>query len=99
MSHRSSLFLVLRISNRQGSLVQMSITAFVRKEFRHEDAVEGVSKLAEIYKLSELKKVDILRSFNTESFYPYVYWSLVGIDALPEAVQKLMVQLFACYKL
>ncbi|PVF91819.1 hypothetical protein CPB86DRAFT_270995 [Serendipita vermifera] len=73
---------------RGDGLVRMSISAVVRKEFRHTDAVERVSKLVKIYDLLKFKgvpNVDTLISSDTEHDHPHVYLSPVGIETLPKS--------------
>jgi hypothetical protein len=69
-------------------LVRMSIGAVVKKEFRHPDAVDRVSKLVEIYDLLKAKQVpnvDTLDQVNKAATHPYVQLSPVGYDVFPRS--------------
>ena len=64
----------------------MAIGAVVKKEFRHHDAVRRVSKLIEIYKLLQMKKVpnvDTLVKYKLDGDHPWVHLEPVGVDTSP----------------
>jgi hypothetical protein len=101
----------LNISNRDNGLILMSIGGIVRKHFRHDNAVERVLKLVDIYALLKSKcvpHVDTLQKFSigTGSRFPYGHLSPVGIERFPEsgaesfnAVVCVLEALKVCYDL
>ena len=80
--------MVLDILDREGGAVRVTIGAIVMKEFKHDGAVQRVTKLVEIYDLLKMKgvpNVDTLVKYKLDGRHPWVHLEPVGIHTLPKS--------------